>query len=121
MLPPSAVVAEVVIALFWMRRLLPMTTAIFPAFASGVPVLVAEIVACSVNAISGVLIVTLPPSPLAVAFEDTAAPAILTGPAAVDRKSTRLNSSHTVISYAVFCLKKKKQRRTATRQPRDTQ
>src|SRR5436190_5296837 len=28
--------------------------------------------------------------------------------AALDRKSTRLNSSHTVISYAVFCLKKKK-------------
>src|SRR5260221_12228055 len=27
----------------------------------------------------------------------------------VDRKSTRLNSSHTVISYAVFCLKKKNQ------------
>ena len=26
-----------------------------------------------------------------------------------DRKSTRLNSSHVVISYAVFCLKKKKQ------------
>src|SRR5437588_2735593 len=26
---------------------------------------------------------------------------------ATDRKSTRLNSSHTVISYAVFCLKKK--------------
>src|SRR5437588_2048059 len=30
-----------------------------------------------------------------------------------DRKSTRLNSSHTVISYAVFCLKKKK--KTTTR------
>src|SRR5947207_4299894 len=29
-----------------------------------------------------------------------------------DRKSTRLNSSHTVISYAVFCLKKKKQNET---------
>src|SRR5260221_10454547 len=29
-------------------------------------------------------------------------------PSARDRKSTRLNSSHTVISYAVFCLKKKK-------------
>src|SRR5215211_557462 len=29
------------------------------------------------------------------------------GSAASDRKSTRLNSSHTVISYAVFCLKKK--------------
>src|SRR5260221_5708450 len=28
----------------------------------------------------------------------------------IDRKSTRLNSSHTVISYAVFCLKKKKYR-----------
>src|SRR5437588_9776152 len=32
-----------------------------------------------------------------------------------DRKSTRLNSSHTVISYAVFCLKKKKKTNTKTR------
>src|SRR5437588_7281887 len=31
-----------------------------------------------------------------------------------DRKSTRLNSSHTVISYAVFCLKKKKARQTTS-------
>src|SRR5476649_2979607 len=30
------------------------------------------------------------------------------GGGSADRKSTRLNSSHTVISYAVFCLKKKK-------------
>src|SRR5438034_5462197 len=30
--------------------------------------------------------------------------------AVADRKSTRLNSSHTVISYAVFCLKKKKKK-----------
>src|SRR5207249_12320026 len=29
-------------------------------------------------------------------------------PGALDRKSTRLNSSHVSISYAVFCLKKKK-------------
>src|SRR5258708_27205667 len=29
-------------------------------------------------------------------------------PGQVDRKSTRLNSSHQIISYAVFCLKKKK-------------
>src|SRR5688500_19195304 len=29
---------------------------------------------------------------------------------AIDRKSTRLNSSHLVISYAVFCLKKKTKR-----------
>src|SRR5258708_9706749 len=28
--------------------------------------------------------------------------------ASIDRKSTRLNSSHQIISYAVFCLKKKK-------------
>src|SRR2546426_4769555 len=32
----------------------------------------------------------------------------ITGEHGVDRKSTRLNSSHLVISYAVFCLKKKK-------------
>src|SRR5258708_31511668 len=31
----------------------------------------------------------------------------------LDRKSTRLNSSHQIISYAVFCLKKKKNRTTA--------
>src|SRR5258708_28506312 len=30
----------------------------------------------------------------------------------IDRKSTRLNSSHQIISYAVFCLKKKKTRNT---------
>src|SRR5258708_31492586 len=30
----------------------------------------------------------------------------------LDRKSTRLNSSHQIISYAVFCLKKKKQKQT---------
>src|SRR2546430_5677046 len=32
----------------------------------------------------------------------------VTGPSRLDRKSTRLNSSHSQISYAVFCLKKKK-------------
>src|SRR5256885_3721352 len=31
-----------------------------------------------------------------------------------DRKSTRLNSSHLVISYAVFCLKKKKKKNNVT-------
>src|SRR5258708_31638600 len=31
-----------------------------------------------------------------------------TGPQEADRKSTRLNSSHQIISYAVFCLKKKR-------------
>src|SRR5215216_7558508 len=39
-----------------------------------------------------------------------------------DRKSTRLNSSHQIISYAVFCLKKKKKtthRQTATRKKKN--
>src|SRR5947208_10267654 len=36
----------------------------------------------------------------------------LTGAREPDRKSTRLNSSHQIISYAVFCLKKKKKKLT---------
>src|SRR5438132_10903754 len=49
-----------------------------------------------------------------VALDRTPGPAGLAADSAADRlterdrKSTRLNSSHTVISYAVFCLKKKK-------------
>src|SRR5690349_22037852 len=35
----------------------------------------------------------------------------------LDRKSTRLNSSHVEISYAVFCLKKKKQTNDDKKQP----
>src|SRR5687768_18165388 len=42
-----------------------------------------------------------PPARISVAFRQAAAPG-------QDRKSTRLNSSHGYISYAVFCLKKKK-------------
>src|SRR5689334_23616331 len=41
----------------------------------------------------------------------------------IDRKSTRLNSSHSSISYAVFCLKKKtktQKRRSALNRPRMT-
>src|SRR3712207_8654387 len=41
-------------------------------------------------------------------YDDNQYLAIL--PAAADRKSTRLNSSHANISYAVFCLKKKNNR-----------
>src|SRR5688572_30872630 len=37
-------------------------------------------------------------------------------PAHGDRKSTRLNSSHSQISYAVFCLKKKKKKKKRTTQ-----
>src|SRR2546430_4242941 len=36
-----------------------------------------------------------------------------------DRKSTRLNSSHSQISYAVFCLKKKSTVQAPTNSPRD--
>src|SRR5699024_9244523 len=39
---------------------------------------------------------------------DGAGITVLTGISGQDRKSTRLNSSHVSISYAVFCLKKKK-------------
>src|SRR2546430_9336936 len=38
---------------------------------------------------------------------------LLLTPVTEDRKSTRLNSSHSQISYAVFCLKKKQQPSTA--------
>src|SRR5690554_7790834 len=37
-----------------------------------------------------------------------------------DRKSTRLNSSHVRISYAVFCLKKKKKPQTSRQGPHHT-
>src|SRR5688572_31816411 len=36
-----------------------------------------------------------------------------------DRKSTRLNSSHSQISYAVFCLKKKKKKKTIIKKKRE--
>src|SRR5687768_18110392 len=39
------------------------------------------------------------------------------GPQRPDRKSTRLNSSHGYISYAVFCLKKKKKNKTHNQKP----
>src|SRR5690606_42064867 len=45
---------------------------------------------------------------LACSIITTAVPVLLTSLRIVDRKSTRLNSSHVKISYAVFCLKKKK-------------
>src|SRR2546426_4950336 len=45
---------------------------------------------------------------IAVYCQDDATASLARDLAALDRKSTRLNSSHLVISYAVFCLKKKK-------------
>src|SRR2546426_5449025 len=58
---------------------------------------------------------------VSVALELERAPAALGGHRAPDqredRKSTRLNSSHLVISYAVFCLKKKKKHATCKFSP----
>src|SRR5438067_4899428 len=47
--------------------------------------------------------------------------AVVGGGALKDRKSTRLNSSHVSISYAVFCLKKKKTTQTKTRKQKSRQ
>src|SRR5438034_2763774 len=47
-------------------------------------------------------------APVAAAPVAAVPPPLPTPSPSPDRKSTRLNSSHTVISYAVFCLKKKK-------------
>src|SRR2546422_7793977 len=52
----------------------------------------------------GVLLAAHPPGVLAAGVEHGQAAAF------GDRKSTRLNSSHGYISYAVFCLKKKRQK-----------
>src|SRR2546427_6178557 len=45
-----------------------------------------------------------------VTFTKTPVPLATKTPPPLDRKSTRLNSSHSQISYAVFCLKKKKKK-----------
>src|SRR2546426_8867904 len=64
--------------------------------------------------------VRAPASARAACTQGAAWRALGAGPAAspprrIDRKSTRLNSSHLVISYAVFCLKKKKKFITVAR------
>src|SRR5205809_3821509 len=54
-------------------------------------------------------IVLLPTNAESARFYPQQAPdSALVGSKTIDRKSTRLNSSHGYISYAVFCLKKKK-------------
>src|SRR5256885_4841368 len=58
------------------------------------------------------LLPILAPSPTSKP-PSTLAPALTT----TDRKSTRLNSSHLVISYAVFCLKKKTQHHPRPQSP----
>src|SRR5438105_14936805 len=48
------------------------------------------------------------------------APLAVTAPRSKDRKSTRLNSSHEWISYAVFCLKKKKKQEIIENEKKNT-
>src|SRR5690625_5348194 len=71
-----------------------------------------------------VLIIGAGPAGLAAAaaLKALEVPFDLVDRAAQDRKSTRLNSSHVAISYAVFCLKKKKKHTipTTTRATRGT-
>src|SRR5256885_2649806 len=55
---------------------------------------------------------TLIPGPIPTEFVGFRNFARLLQDGTLDRKSTRLNSSHLVISYAVFCLKKKKKNYT---------
>src|SRR5256885_6568023 len=70
----------------------------------------------SASSVIAMLVLTRPPVRFCVSIVCEAATVIShgsklafsTGSHAQDRKSTRLNSSHLVISYAVFCLKKKK-------------
>src|SRR5207249_5586761 len=51
----------------------------------------------------------------AIALQENAGLSVVTdGELRRDRKSTRLNSSHVSISYAVFCLKKKKKKKIRT-------
>src|SRR2546422_1641702 len=61
------------------------------------------------------------PDALALATPTAITVGVASARASGDRKSTRLNSSHGYISYAVFCLKKKKKRNTVTRLVRPTQ
>src|SRR5260364_448525 len=53
-----------------------------------------------------------------IPYRDCAPPSATRKP---DRKSTRLNSSHQIISYAVFCLKKKKKNKHHHRPNNNTQ
>src|SRR5438270_12715904 len=50
-------------------------------------------------------------APLAMSAQLSAMTILRKRPSRIDRKSTRLNSSHSQISYAVFCLKKKKKKK----------
>src|SRR5436189_845584 len=60
-------------------------------------------------------------TPFSLAVTDAAIPTLDDiAPLLTDRKSTRLNSSHRCISYAVFCLKKKKKNKKEQKNDKKT-
>src|SRR5436190_5148211 len=62
------------------------------------------------------IVMEFEPQLAGIAAQDLFHQRMVNGADRTDRKSTRLNSSHTVISYAVFCLKKKKKIITVIKQ-----
>src|ERR1022692_221700 len=80
-----------------MKRLTIISAAVVATLAAAVPAFAGI---AGNPSFSHKLPVRVPANAQVVTFDDH-------GRTATDRKSTRLNSSHLVISYAVFCLKKK--------------
>src|SRR5699024_12430382 len=74
-----------------------------------------DLIAASVMVIGFIMLVFQQSSGYPGTTFPTTLSEILKGITTLDRKSTRLNSSHVSISYAVFCLKKKKKERQSTR------
>src|SRR3989454_3737073 len=93
----SLLVSRIFFFFFLMIRRPPRST-LFPY-----TTLFRSIVRDKVNLLAGVIF-----TPNAMAMAPLATEAKVPFVIMKDRKSTRLNSSHLVISYAVFCLKKKK-------------
>src|SRR5437762_9613288 len=97
----------------------PPRSTLFPyttLFRSSIPV-VADVAAAAARGADGLLIGIAPQGgELPAAWRTMVREALVRGwdvlSGLQDRKSTRLNSSHRCISYAVFCLKKKKKKQT---------
>src|SRR3712207_7734866 len=87
----------------------PPRSTLFPyttLFRSGVPAKTVELVALRASQINGCGVCVVQHPKILRKLGETDDRIF-----AVDRKSTRLNSSHANISYAVFCLKKKKKKK----------
>src|SRR5688572_31857130 len=74
----------------------------------------------SANADVPLLVALSRPDSVLAPRSPTTRPKRTAAPTAPDRKSTRLNSSHSQISYAVFCLKKKKQKHKTNHEQHNT-